>query len=85
MATDLFSRWRELSADPHHAWVPPGEKGVTSDRGHNSPDHGLRRRKWAPRGPPEALRPAPTRRIDRGQPPDRANMLFVGGYWVYDP
>ena len=32
------------------------------------------------RAPQEALRPAPTCRTDRGQPPKQANMLFVGGY-----
>ena len=36
-------------------------------------------------GPLEPLRPAPTCRTDRGQPPEQANILFVGGYRVYGP
>jgi hypothetical protein len=62
-----------------------GGKVVTSFRGHISQDHGLRRRKLAPRGPLEAFRPALTRRNDRGQPPEQANILFVGGCMVYGP
>ena len=54
-------------------------KVVTSDRSHNSQDHGLRRRKSAPRVPQEAFRPAPMRRTVWGQPPEQANMLFCGG------
>jgi hypothetical protein len=38
-----------------------------------------RRQKFAPRGPPEALHPAQTRRNDWVQPSEQANMLLGGG------
>ena len=81
MMPQTFSRWGELSGDPLYALVGPGcafNGAPLPFHNHNSPDHGLRRHKWAPRGPQEALRTAPTCRADRGQPPEQANVLFVG-------
>ncbi len=46
----------------------------------NQPDHGRRRQKYYPRGPQEALPPAPTHRIDRGQSPEQVDMLLEGGW-----
>jgi len=56
-----------------------------SNGNNNHHNHGRRRRKRAPRAPQEAFRPDPTRRIDRVRYPEQADMLFVGGDWVYDP
>ena len=52
---------------------------VTPLRQHNDHhNHGRRQRKWSPRASEDDLCPAPMRRIDRGQPLEQANMLFVG-------
>jgi len=83
MMPQTFARWGELSGDPLYALVGPGcafNGAPLPFHNHNSPDHGLRRRKWAPRGPQKALRAALTCRADRGQPPEQANVLFVGVY-----
>ena len=51
---------------------------VTPLRQHNHHNHGRRRRKWSPRASQDDLYPTPTHWIDRGQPLEQANMLFVG-------
>ena len=39
----------------------------------------------APRVSQDALQPMRMHQFDRGQPPEQADMLFVGGYRVYGP
>ncbi len=51
----------------------------------NQPDHDRRWWKWAPRVPLKCQSCAPTRRIDRGQPPEQANVLRGGVDRVYAP
>ena len=58
---------------------------MTPLRQHNHHNHGRRRRKWSPRASQNALRPAPTRHIDRGQSPEQADMLVVGIDRAYAP
>ena len=61
-----------------------GKRGsqVTGATTHRT--HGLRRRKLAPSGPQEALRPASTRQTDRGQYPSK-RICFLGRDRVYGP
>ena len=58
---------------------------MTPQRQHNHHNHGRRRRKWSPRASQNALRPAPTRHIDRGRSPEQADMLVVGIDRAYAP
>ena len=51
----------------------------------NQPDHDRRWWKWAPRVPLKSQSGAPTRRIDRGQPPEQANVLRGGVDRVHAP
>ena len=68
---------KSFLAIPNFSGFPLGKR-VTSGQGCNPPGHGLRRRKRAPRAPPEALRPVPMHWTDRGSPPNM-QICFLGG------
>ena len=63
--------------------IPVEARSSPEAKNTNKINHGRRRQKWSPRASQDALRPTLTRRIDRGQPPEQAGMLFVGVDRVY--
>ncbi len=52
---------------------------------HNRHNHGRPRRKWPPSAPHEALRSAPTIRMNGLQPPELADVIFGGVEGVCGP